>query len=73
MVGLGRMGGNMGTRLQRKGHHAVAFDLAADAVARAQSDGATGTHSLEEDTYSDQMLAMMRHQFGGHAVMTTRP
>jgi 6-phosphogluconate dehydrogenase (decarboxylating) len=26
-----------------------------------------------EDTYSDKMLAMMRNQFGGHAVLTTRP
>lgn len=26
-----------------------------------------------EDTFADKMLAMMRNQFGGHAVLTTRP
>src|SRR5258708_37147998 len=29
--------------------------------------------SRMEDTYGDKMLAMMRNQFGGHAVLTTRP
>jgi len=29
--------------------------------------------SRMEDTFGDKMLAMMRNQFGGHAVMTTRP
>jgi 6-phosphogluconate dehydrogenase len=29
--------------------------------------------SRMEDTYGDKMLAMMRNQFGGHAVKTTRP
>jgi 6-phosphogluconate dehydrogenase len=70
MIGLGRMGGNMVIRLQRKGHHAVAFDMSPEAVARAESEGATGAHRLEELV---EMLAMMRNQFGGHAVQTTRP
>jgi 6-phosphogluconate dehydrogenase len=48
MVGLGRMGGNMVTRLLRKGHHVVAFDRSGEAVAKAESDGGTGAHSLEE-------------------------
>jgi 6-phosphogluconate dehydrogenase len=48
MIGLGRMGGNMVIRLQRKGHHAVAFDMSPEAVARAESEGATGAHRLEE-------------------------
>ena len=26
-----------------------------------------------DDTFADKMLAMMRNQFGGHAVRTTRP
>jgi 6-phosphogluconate dehydrogenase len=42
------MGGNMVIRLQRKGHHAVAFDMSPEAVARAESEGATGAHRLEE-------------------------
>jgi 6-phosphogluconate dehydrogenase len=29
--------------------------------------------SRMEDTFGDKMLAMMRNQFGGHAVRTTRP
>ena len=29
--------------------------------------------SRMEDTFADKMLAMMRNQFGGHAVKTTRP
>ena len=48
MVGLGRMGGNMVTRLLRKGHQVVAFDMSAEAVARAEGEGATGAHTLEE-------------------------
>ncbi len=48
MIGLGRMGGNMVTRLLQKGHHVVAFDTSADAVSHAESQGAAGAHTLEE-------------------------
>lgn len=48
MVGLGRMGGNMTTRLQRGGHHVIAFDPNPDAVKAAEDDGAGGAASLEE-------------------------
>jgi 6-phosphogluconate dehydrogenase len=48
MIGLGRMGGNMVSRLLKKGHHVVAFDMSAEAVARAEAEGAAGAHSLEE-------------------------
>jgi len=48
MVGLGRMGGNMTTRLQQGGHEVVAFDPNPDAVALAAKDGATGSSSLED-------------------------
>ncbi|HET7483353.1 MAG TPA: decarboxylating 6-phosphogluconate dehydrogenase [Actinomycetota bacterium] len=48
MVGLGRMGANMTTRLIEKGHEVVAFDVSDDAVARAQEGGATGVHSLDD-------------------------
>ncbi|HXM57457.1 MAG TPA: NAD(P)-binding domain-containing protein, partial [Candidatus Dormibacteraeota bacterium] len=48
MIGLGRMGGNMVVRLLRKGHHVVAFDQSAEAVARAEHEGAAGAHSLEQ-------------------------
>jgi len=48
MIGLGRMGGNMVTRLLKKGHQVVAFDQSPEAVARAEAEGAAGAHTLEE-------------------------
>jgi 6-phosphogluconate dehydrogenase len=47
-VGLGRMGGNMVTRLARAGHRIVAWDPSADAVKRARDNGADGARSLVE-------------------------
>ena len=47
-VGLGKMGLNMVTRLQRDGHHIVAFDRSADAVAHAGPIGARGVSSLAD-------------------------
>jgi 6-phosphogluconate dehydrogenase len=41
------MGLNMVTRLQRGGHHVVAYDRSADAVARAGATGARGVGSLD--------------------------
>ena len=48
MVGLGRMGANMTTRLLQGGHDVVAFDVNPDAVAAAEADGAGGAASLED-------------------------
>ena len=48
-VGLGKMGGNMVTRIDRDSdHQVVAFDFSADAVKAAEGHGATGASSLEE-------------------------
>lgn len=47
MVGLGKMGANMVTRLLRGGHDVVAFDLNAGAVREATHEGARGADSLE--------------------------
>jgi 6-phosphogluconate dehydrogenase len=48
-VGLGRMGGNMVHRIHRDSdHQVVAYDPNAEAVATAESHGATGASSLEE-------------------------
>ncbi len=47
MVGLGKMGANMTTRLLRGGHEVVVHDQAGDAVARAAEGGATGADSLD--------------------------
>jgi 6-phosphogluconate dehydrogenase len=46
-VGLGRMGGNMVTRLLRSGHQVVAFDRADAARAAAEAGGAQGAASLD--------------------------
>ncbi len=48
MIGLGRMGLNMTTRLVRGGHQVVAFDLSSDSVQAAEKIGAQGAHSLQE-------------------------
>ena len=47
MVGLGRMGANMTTRLLRGGHEMVVYDRAREAVEDAARGGATGADSLE--------------------------
>lgn len=48
MVGLGKMGANMVTRLLKGGHEVVAFDLREEAIAKAEGEGATGARTLEE-------------------------
>jgi 6-phosphogluconate dehydrogenase len=48
-VGLGKMGGNMVTRIRRDSdHEVVAFDFSADAVKAAEEHGAQGAGSLED-------------------------
>ena len=46
-VGLGKMGLNMVTRLERGGHHIVVYDRSADAVRNAEAAKATGVASLD--------------------------
>lgn len=48
MVGLGRMGANMTTRLIEGGHSVVVFDRSADAVAAAAAGGALASTSLAD-------------------------
>jgi 6-phosphogluconate dehydrogenase len=48
MIGLGRMGANMVRRLMADGHECVVYDVSADAVKQLESEGATGSVSLEE-------------------------
>jgi 6-phosphogluconate dehydrogenase len=48
MIGLGRMGANMTTRLMRGGHQVAAYDRDPAAVQRTAADGATGAASLQE-------------------------
>ncbi len=48
MVGLGRMGANMTTRLLGGDHEVVVFDVNDEAVQKAGADGAVATSSLED-------------------------
>src|SRR5665213_145728 len=49
MIGLGKMGANMTTRLQNAGHGVVAYDRSPDAVKAATgASGATGASSLSD-------------------------
>jgi len=48
IVGLGKMGMNMATRLVRGGHRVVGYARTAATVDEAISNGAEGAHSLEE-------------------------
>ena len=48
MVGLGRMGANMGRRLMRDGHECVVFDVSQDSVKALADEGAIGSSSLED-------------------------
>ncbi|MDJ0754577.1 MAG: decarboxylating 6-phosphogluconate dehydrogenase [Ardenticatenaceae bacterium] len=48
MIGLGKMGANMASRLLKGGHDVFAFDLNEKAIQQAESEGAVGVRSLEE-------------------------
>jgi 6-phosphogluconate dehydrogenase len=48
MIGLGRMGANMTTRLLRGNHDIVVYDQNSDAVRAAAAGGAVGSSSLAE-------------------------
>ena len=48
MIGLGKMGMNMATRLVRGGHRVVGFARTAATVDEAEKLGIEGTHTLEE-------------------------
>jgi 6-phosphogluconate dehydrogenase len=48
MIGLGKMGANMVTRLLRGGHRVVAYDLNESAIRAVEAVGAEGARSLAE-------------------------
>ena len=48
MIGLGKMGMNMATRLVRGGHRVIGYARTAATVDEAIQNGAEGAHSLEE-------------------------
>lgn len=48
MIGLGKMGANMATRLLAGGHHVVAYDLNEAAIKAVEEKGAVGARTLAE-------------------------
>jgi len=48
IIGLGRMGANIGRRLMRGGHEVIGFDLNETNVAELAKEGAVSAHSLKE-------------------------
>ncbi len=48
MIGLGKMGANMTTRLIGRGHDVVVYDLNPEAMRKAESEGAIAAFRLEE-------------------------
>ncbi len=48
MIGLGKMGLNMATRLARGGHRVIGFARSEESIQAAIKNGAEGAHSLEE-------------------------
>ena len=48
MIGLGKMGANMTTRLLRGGHRVVSFDLNESPIKKAEGEGAVGARTLDE-------------------------
>lgn len=48
MIGLGKMGANMTTRLLDGGHNVVAFDLNEEAIRKAEDGGADAAYTLDE-------------------------
>jgi 6-phosphogluconate dehydrogenase len=50
MIGLGKMGANMATRLLNNGHQIIAFDPNKDAVKEVEPFGATIINSLQDIT-----------------------
>ena len=47
MVGLGKMGANMTTRLMQAGHRFLVHDRSPDAMKAAESQGAVASESLQ--------------------------
>lgn len=48
MIGLGKMGANMTTRLIKDGHQVVVYDLNKESIKKAESEGAIAAYSLQE-------------------------
>ena len=59
-IGLGNMGGGMAANLARAGHEVAAFDLSADALARARENGCSPFTSVQEAVAgADAVVSML--------------
>ena len=59
-IGVGNMGGGMAANLARAGHAVRAFDLSADALARAETNGCSRAASaVEAATGADAIVTML--------------
>ena len=58
-IGLGNMGGGMAANLAKAGHDVVAFDLVAEALARAEARGCKRAASAEEAVANAEAVVTM--------------
>ncbi|HEX8420347.1 MAG TPA: NAD(P)-binding domain-containing protein, partial [Sphingomonas sp.] len=58
-IGLGNMGGGMAANLAKKGHDVRAFDLSADALARAEAAGCLPAASAAETIAGAEAIVTM--------------
>ncbi|WAH38887.1 phosphogluconate dehydrogenase (NAD(+)-dependent, decarboxylating) [Alicyclobacillus dauci] len=67
LIGLGKMGYNLGLNMMDHAHQVTAYDVNEDAVARFAAEGGSGVHSLDElvrSLPSPRVLwVMVPHQF----------
>ena len=74
MIGLGRMGSKMVRRLLDGGHRVVVYDTVKEAVELAvpvpviTESLQVRFRSRQEQPFGTRLLAVLRKQFGGHAV-----
>jgi 6-phosphogluconate dehydrogenase (decarboxylating) len=75
IVGSGRMGANMASRLRCSKHEVAGYDLKQGSVATLAKEGAAEVlaaalfvrfRSRQEQTFAEKMLSAMRNKFGGH-------
>jgi 3-hydroxyisobutyrate dehydrogenase len=58
-IGLGNMGGGMAANLAKAGHDVRAYDLSADALAKAETNGCVPTGSAEEAVAEAEAVVTM--------------
>ena len=59
-IGLGNMGGGMAANLVKAGHEVRAFDLSAEALARAKDNGCAAFTSVREAVQAmDAVVSML--------------